>query len=58
MPKKKRETEAERAREAFVADLPSFDRFENLTEKLLKVPKEEVDEKLAERKEARKREQD
>jgi hypothetical protein len=50
--------EAASERETFAADLPSFDRFEALTEKLLKVPKEEVDEKRAEWEEARKHKQD
>jgi hypothetical protein len=49
MPKKKQGEEKEHDREAFVAELPSFDRFEALTERLLKVPKEELDEKRAER---------
>jgi hypothetical protein len=40
-----------------VGDSP-HDRFEDLTKKLLKVPKEEVDEKRAKRQEARKRKQD
>jgi hypothetical protein len=35
----------------------SFENFEDLTNKLLRVPKDEVDEKLAERKEARRRKQ-
>jgi hypothetical protein len=35
-----------------------FENFENLATKLLKVPKEEVDEKLAECKETRRRKQD
>jgi hypothetical protein len=55
---KKDDKNSKRGREAFFADPPSFDRFEALTEKLLRVPKEEVDEKLAERKEARRRRQD
>lgn len=44
-------------RKPFLADSPSFDHFEALTERLLKVPKEEVDDKRAEREEARKRKQ-
>ena len=50
--------DARREREALAADSSSFERFEALTEKLLKVPKEEVDEKRAEREKARKRKQD
>ena len=34
---------------------PPFERFENLTKKLLKVPKEELDEKRAEREREKKR---
>jgi hypothetical protein len=36
----------------------SFARFENLTEKLLKVPKDEVDDKRAEREQAREHKED
>ncbi len=38
-------------------DKTPFKRFENLTEKLLKVPKGEVDKKRAEQEKARKRKQ-
>ena len=36
----------------------SFENFEDLTQKLLRVPKREVDKKLAEQEQARKRKQD
>jgi hypothetical protein len=41
-----------------ITDTTPFENFEGLAAKLLKVPKEEVDEKRAERKEARKHKQD
>jgi hypothetical protein len=58
MPEKKRNKETGSEREALLADAPSFDRFETLTEKLLRVPKEELDEKRAEQEKARKRKRD
>jgi hypothetical protein len=57
MAKKKREKKSTPEAEAFFADAPSYERFEALTEKLLKVPKEEVDEKRAEREKKRRQEE-
>ena len=47
MAKKKQEKKSRPEAEAFLADAPSYERFEALTEKLLRVPKEELDEKRA-----------
>jgi hypothetical protein len=55
MPEKKQDKKEQPKREVFFVEGPSYERFEALTEKLLKVPKEEVDEKRAERKREKKR---
>jgi hypothetical protein len=55
MAKKKQGKKPTPEAEAFLADAPSYERFEALTEKLLKVPKEELDEKRAEREREKKR---
>ena len=58
MAKKKQEKKSRPEAEAFLADAPSYERFEALTEKLLRVPKQELDEKRSEQEKARKRKQD
>ena len=58
MTKKKQENPESGTKAFFVVGDSAHTRFEALTEKLLRVPKAEVDEKRAEREKSRKRKRD
>ena len=58
MAKKKQENPGSDTKAFFVVGDTAHTRFEALTEKLLRIPKEEVDEKRVERENARRRKRD